>query len=132
MVSITFGAMPMRLCRTGLHGAKGWPPGLEDVGMDFEDVFPGFVIAGLALIAALALGLKAVVDAGRVRAQLAGLTEKFWMLDHRLVRLAERIDQLGAPPGAAAPPTAEPAAPMAPEPAVLPGEAVGVPGEAVG
>jgi len=103
--------------------------------MNFEDVFPGFVIAGLALLAALALGLKAVVDAGRVRAQLAGLTEKFWMLDHRMVRLTERIDQLRAPPGEAAP-IAEPAAPMAPEPAVVldqaagPGEAVGVPGEA--
>jgi uncharacterized membrane protein len=95
--------------------------------MDFEDVFPGFVIAGLAVLAALALGLKAVVDAGRVRAQLAALTEKFWMMDHRLVRLTERIDQFGAPGEAA--PVAEPIAPIVPEPAGVPGEAVGIAGE---
>src|SRR6266478_297493 len=78
------------------------------VGMDFEDWFGPFVIA---VLAALGLGLKAAFDAGRVRAQLAGLTEKFWMLDHRVVRLAERIDQLEAPPGEV-PSAAEPVAPV--------------------
>src|SRR5204863_198984 len=80
--------------------------------MDFEDWFGPFVIA---ILAALGLGVKAAFDAGRMRAQLAGLTEKFWMLDHRVVRLTERIDQWGAPPGEAAP-VAEPAAPIVPEP----------------
>jgi uncharacterized membrane protein len=76
--------------------------------MDFEDWFGPFVIA---ILAALGLGVKAAFDAGQVRAQLAGLTEKFWMLDHRVVRLTERIDLLGASPGVAAP-QAEPDAPV--------------------
>ncbi len=92
--------------------------------MDWEDWFPVFV---LAVLAALALGVKAAVNADRVRAQLAGLTEKFRTLDHRLVRLAERIDQLAGVPGEAAP---APAAPVVPEPAFVPAEAAAVPDEA--
>jgi uncharacterized membrane protein len=90
--------------------------------MDWADVFPGFTIA---VFAALALAVKAAFDARRVRTQIAGLTEKFWMLDHRLVRLAERIDRLGAAPGEAAP-MAEPAAPLVSEPAILAAEAAAV------
>ncbi len=92
--------------------------------MDWDDVLPGFAIAVFAALA-LALALKAAFDARRVRTQIAGLTEKFWMLDHRLVRLAERIDRLEAAPGEAAP-IAEPAAPEVSEPAVIPVEAAAV------
>lgn len=56
--------------------------------MGWDGSFPLF---GLAALAAIVLALKAIRDARAMRAQLAGLTEKFWMLDHRLVRLAEQV-----------------------------------------
>jgi uncharacterized membrane protein len=90
--------------------------------MDWDDVFPGFTIA---VLAALALALKAVFDARRLRRQLAGLTEKFWMLDHRLVRLAERLDEPAAVPSEAAP-RIEPAVPVVTEPAAVPAETAAV------
>src|SRR5229473_2667926 len=75
--------------------------------MDWDDFFP-FI---LAIVAAFVLALKAVFDARRVRGQLAGLTEKFWMLDHRLVRLNEQMERVAAPPDEAAVPPAAAAAP---------------------
>ncbi|MGE5268229.1 MAG: DUF2339 domain-containing protein [Thiohalocapsa sp.] len=93
--------------------------------MDWDDFFP----FALAIVAALGLAIKAMVDTRRLRLQLAELTEKFWMLDHRIVRLGEQL-ALPAPPAAAAeppamppePPLAEP--PPAPEPAVAAEEPV--------
>src|SRR5258708_15635343 len=95
------------LCRIG--GMKADPEGLR---MDWDDFFP----FALAIVAAFVLALKAVFDARRVRGQLAGLTEKFWMLDHRLVRLGEQMGPVGAPPGRAAAPPAEPTQPGAAPP----------------
>ena len=80
--------------------------------MNWDDAFPAFAIA---ILAALALGLKATFDAQRVRAQLAGLTQRFSTLDDRLVRLAERFDRLPAAPGADAP-LSPPAPPVPPQP----------------
>src|SRR5260370_26948868 len=95
------------LCRIG--SMKADPEGL---GMDWDDFFP----FALAIVAAFVLALKAVFDAGGVRGQLAGLTEKYWMLDHRLVRLNEQMERVAAPPGEAAAPPAEPTEPAAAPP----------------
>lgn len=87
--------------------------------MDWEDAFPGVAIA---LVAAFVMAAKAMRDARASRLQLADLTEKFWMLDHRLVRLAEQL--AAAPPGAAA--AAPEAAPAeAPQPPPVAAEPVG-------
>src|SRR6266849_6501160 len=88
------------LCRIG--SMKADPGG--GLRMDWDDFFP----FALAIVAAFVLALKAVFDARRVRGQLAGLTEKFWMLDHRLVRLGEQMERVAAPPGEAVAPAAEP------------------------
>src|SRR6266851_3705755 len=95
------------LCR--IVSMKADPEGLR---MDWDDFLP----FALAIVAAFALALKAVFDARRVRRQLAGLTEKFWMLDHRLVRLNEQMERVAAPPGEAAAPPAGPTAPEAAPP----------------
>src|SRR5712691_6287035 len=94
------------LCR--IASMKADPEGLR---MDWDDFFP----FALAIVAALVLALKAVFDARRVRRQLAGLTEKFWMLDHRLVRLGEQPGPVSAEPAEAAeePALAEAAVPPA-------------------
>jgi uncharacterized membrane protein len=98
----------------------------EGVGMDWEDAFP---VVAIALVAAFVMAAKAMRDARASRLQLADLTEKFWMLDHRLVRLAEQF-AAAAQPGEAAAPEAAPAeapqpapvaaAPVAAEPAAVP------------
>jgi len=87
---------------------------------------------GLAALAAFVLALKAIFDARRVRAQVAGLTEQVsglaeesWMLDRRLTQLAEDVGLLrAAPPSDGAAPTPEAAPPVAtpPEPAATVGE----------
>jgi uncharacterized membrane protein len=93
--------------------------------MEWDDAFPTFIIA---ILAALGLALKATFDARRVRVQLAGLTGRFSVLDDRLVRLAERIDQLPAPPPRS---PAEPAEPSPlPETAIIPDEASATAGAA--
>src|SRR5258708_13687917 len=104
------------LCRIG--GMKADPEGLR---MDWDDFFP----FALAIVAAFVLALKAVFDARRVRGQLAGLTEKFWMLDHRLVRLGEQMERVAAPPGEAAAPPAGPTPPEPPPPIEAAGPAAG-------
>jgi uncharacterized membrane protein len=99
----------------------------------------------LVALAAFCLALKAIFDARRVRAQLAGLTEQFSGLDRNLVRLAEDVGLIRAssPPGAV-PPTTEAAPPVAlsaepspivdepegpPEPAAIPAEPSAAPEE---
>ena len=77
-----------------------------------------FLLAIVAF-AALALALKALVDARRVRDDLARLSEKFAMLDHRLFRLAEQVTQLAPPSAGEAAPAVEPATAVPPEPAVV-------------
>src|SRR5260370_42657904 len=97
----------MQWCTLGrIAGMKADPEGLR---MDWDDFFP----FALAIVAAFVLALKAVFDAHRVRVQLTGLTEKFWMLDHRLVRLNEQMERVAAPPGEAVAPPAEPTEPAA-------------------
>ncbi|HEV2335479.1 MAG TPA: DUF2339 domain-containing protein, partial [Stellaceae bacterium] len=78
--------------------------------MDWNDVYPGFTIG---LVAALVIALKAVVDVSRLRAQFVLLTEKIASLDNRVLRLAERLDEV-APPSEVASPI-EPAAPAVTE-----------------
>src|SRR5579863_1387767 len=110
--------------RAGLHATAGAlvshrsarNQGPEGVGMDWDDAVP-FAI----MVAAFVLALKAVFAVRRVRVQLAELTEKFGVLDHRLVGIEERFDRFAATPGAVAP-GIEPAAPAAPAPAELPEE----------
>ena len=82
--------------------------------MDWDDLFPVFAIAA---VASLVLSLKSFFDVRALRAQLAGLTDKLPMYDHRLLRLAERIDGLATAPRPAepAPPTVE-EAPATPAP----------------
>lgn len=88
--------------------------------MDWEDSFPFFLIAA---IATFVLALRALLQARASRAELAALTEKFFMFDHRLVRLGEQIALLRgqAPSEEAA--VAEPVAPAPPEPAPVVGQA---------
>src|SRR5689334_7989751 len=98
----------------------------RELRMEFDDVFPLLV---LALLAALILAAKAAFDARALRVQLAGLREKYWLLDHRLVRLAE-LQQPPAAPPIEPTPAAEPAAvPPEPEPAIAMEEPVDMAGE---
>src|SRR5579862_9208907 len=87
----------------------------------------------LVALAAFCLALKAIFDARRVKAQLAGLTEQFSGLDRRLVGLAEDVGLIRAasPPGAA-PPTTEiaPAVAISPEPPPIVDEAESPPEQA--
>src|SRR5690242_5644237 len=89
------------------------PIGPGGVGMDWEDSFP-FVLVGF--IASLVLALKALRDARSSRAQVAALAEKFYMVDHRLFRLAEQMALLRGAAPEETPPAAEVAAPPEPVP----------------
>src|SRR5215831_10540122 len=96
--------------------SRVWSRGSEGGGMDWDDLFPVFAIAA---VASFVLLLKSFFDVRALRAQLAGLTDKLPMYDHRLLRLAERIDGLATapPPAEPAPPTVAEAPPTpAPEP----------------
>lgn len=84
----------------------GYPTG---VGMDWDDFFP----FALAIVAAVVLAARAIFDSNRSRKQLDALSEKFWMLDHRLVRLGEQVERLSS---AQPPPEAPPAIDLAAEP----------------
>ena len=97
--------------------------------MDWDDFLP----FALAIIAALALAVKAMFDARRVRLRLADLSEKFWMLDHRLVRFGERLDRLAPLPDAATAnaPAIGLTTASAPEPAGAVGEVAAVSAEPV-
>ena len=55
--------------------------------MDWDDLFPVFAIAA---VASFVLSLKSLFDVRTLRAQLAGLTDKLPMYEHRLLRLAEK------------------------------------------
>ncbi len=103
--------------------------------MDWDDFIP----FALMIVAALGLAISALVRARQARRQIAGLTEKFWMLDHRLVRLGEQIERLTPPAAEAAPPETPPEPVAAPlvetaaamsEPEVAPAEPIGA-GEAL-
>src|SRR5215472_13219047 len=63
--------------------------------MDWDDLFPVFAIAA---VASFVLSLKSLFDVRALRAQLARLTDKLPMYEHRLLRLAERIDGLATAP----------------------------------
>src|SRR5215204_351430 len=92
-------------------GSRAGPrhgPRAGEVGMDWDDSFPFFLIA---VIATFVLALKALLDARSSRAQLAALTEKFFMFDHRLIRLGEQIAVLRGQPPREPPAVAEPATP---------------------
>lgn len=75
--------------------------------------YAAFPLYTIAVIGAFVLALKAVRDVRAVRLQLVDLTERFWMLDHRLVRLAEQLATArpGEVAGAPAPTPAEPSQP---------------------
>src|SRR3954447_24799605 len=94
--------------------------------MAAEDAFPFFLIG---VVVTFILAVRALVVARSSRAQLAALTEKFYMFDHRLIRLGEQIALLRgqAPDESAA--VAEPVAP-APSEAVTLAEEPPVPEEA--
>ena len=79
--------------------------------MDAEDWVPWLAVG---LLASIALAVQALIQGASTRTKLRELTEKFWMLEHRLVRLDERLQTLAAPPA----PAAEIAPPAQPEPAV--------------
>src|SRR5262249_56314100 len=78
--------------------------------MNWDDLFTVFAIAA---VASFVLSLKSFFDVRALRAQLVGLTDKLPMYDHRLLRLAERIDGLATapPPAETAPPTVAEAPP---------------------
>ncbi len=83
--------------------------------MDIEDTLPVFAVA------ALAIALKAVFDARRLRRRLSALVENFLLLNQRVARLSERLDQ-GTPAAAEVvpPPVTEtPAEPTAAQPPEL-------------
>jgi len=79
--------------------------------MDWDDFIP----FALMIVAALGLAIAALVAARQARRQAAALTEKFSMLDHRLVRLGEQIERL-APPAAEAALAETPTGPVAAPP----------------
>jgi uncharacterized membrane protein len=84
--------------------------------MDWDDAVPWFFIL---LITALVLSVRSIVVDRRLRAQIAALTGKLAMVDHRVFRLDERLTPLEAG-GAVAPPppTDEATPPVPPEPAM--------------
>src|SRR5579872_3131801 len=85
--------------------------------MDWDDALPWFFVISLA---PFVMAWSALVGNRRLRAQVAALTEKLGMLDHRVFRLDERLEGGSAAPDAAGPPptptVAEPA-PAEPTPA---------------
>lgn len=87
--------------------------------MDWDDLFLWLVAAivgsAAAMIGAFGLALKAVIDGRAHRLRLEGLTDKVRLLDHRLLRMDERLQAFAvAPPGETAPETAAPSAPSTP------------------
>src|SRR5215470_16027266 len=101
--------------------------------MDAEDWLPWLAV--LAIVAS-GLAIKALSEARAARTRLQALTDKVWMLDHRLLRLDERLQTFlplppttetptetqEAPGAAAAPPETELAGPPS-EPIVPPAAA---------
>src|SRR5215467_9214695 len=84
--------------------------------MNWDDLFTVFAIAA---VASFVLSLKSLFDVRALRAQLARLTDKLPMYEHRLLRLAERIDGLATaprPPNRRPPTVAEATPTPAPEP----------------
>src|SRR5580704_5616460 len=79
--------------------------------MDWDDALPWFVIF---LVAPVALAVRSIVVDRRLKARIDALTGKIGMLDHRLLRMDERLRALGERPGTE--PQAAPA--EAPSPAV--------------
>jgi len=80
--------------------------------MDAEDTWPFFLIAA---VVTFILALRALVVARSSRAQLAALTEKFYMFDHRLIRLGEQIALLHGQVPDETTAVAEPVAAIPPE-----------------
>jgi uncharacterized membrane protein len=79
--------------------------------MDWDDALPWFVIF---LVAPVALAVRSIAVDRRLKARIDALTGKIGMLDHRLLRMDERLRALGERPGTE--PQAAPA--EAPSPAV--------------
>src|SRR4051812_14458967 len=91
----------------------------EEAGMEWDDAFP-FLL--LALVAAAVFAAKMRGQIRDLRLQYAGLTQRFSMLDERVVRLAEQLAAFreGQPPLADLAPSA-PVSPPASE--AVPAEA---------
>jgi uncharacterized membrane protein len=99
--------------------------------MDWDDVFPWFL---LLYVVPFVLAARALAVGRRLRRQVDSLTDRIGMLDHRIVRLDERVTGLAGVPPATSPPEVSPLEP-APEPsvparAVLPAEPVPEPAAA--
>jgi len=75
-----------------------------------------FIVLGLILVSPFVLSIWALVAAYRTRRRLVELTEKFRMVDHRVIRLAEAVAAAGPSP-APPPAAAEPAPALPSEPA---------------
>ena len=83
--------------------------------MDAEDWLPWLAVA---LLASIALAVQALIQGASTRTKLRELTEKFWMLEHRLVRLDERLQTVGVPPASPDTAVTDVVPPAEPEPAV--------------
>ncbi|MGH7093871.1 MAG: hypothetical protein ACREFB_10090, partial [Stellaceae bacterium] len=79
-----------------------------------------FVWLAVILISPFVLSIWALVAAYRTRRRLADLADKFRMVDHRMIRLAEAVAAAGPSP---APPPAAPAASPLPLPPAEPAAA---------
>ena len=63
--------------------------------MDWDDALLWSLVV---LIAPLALAVRSIVVDRRLKARIEALTDKVAMLDHRLFRVDERLQALGAGP----------------------------------
>lgn len=97
--------------------------------MDWDDALPWVFIICLV---PFAMAWSALVGNRRLRAQVAALTDKIGMLDHRVFRLNEQLEGGSAAPDAARPPPTSPVAEPAaaePTPATAPETPVFAPSE---
>src|SRR5690348_15610604 len=118
------GVVSMALRLTAERAGTAW----RVCRMDWDDLLPAALAVVVAVVAALALALvlalKAIFDTRELRAQLAGLSEKLLLSDHRLARLAEEMTPPAPPPPATAAPPVAPEVPATatPEPQAVPAE----------
>src|SRR5260221_39023 len=83
--------------------------------MDAEDWVPWLAVG---LLASIALAVQALIQGASTRTKLRELTEKFWVLEHRLVRLEGRLHTPAPPPAPPDGADAKTAPPAQPEPAI--------------
>src|ERR1051325_9744354 len=81
--------------------------------MDAEDWLPWL---GIGLFASLIVGIETMFRSRRTAEALRDLSEKVFLLEHRLLRLDERLQPAGGPMPAPDIPPPEIAAPQSPEP----------------